>query len=194
MPGLLGSRSFQGGTTPLTVYGPKGIKQFIEVALSVSTTHVKYPLEVVEITEEGTVFEDNEFYVETKRLSHGIECFGYRIVEKDIQGALLVDKLLEMGVKPGPIFKRLKDGEVVELEDGTILNGNEFIGPPQKGRIITILGDTRYCEASRSLRKMQMYLSMKRLSQQKMSNKRMIIFILHLSKLRALHFRQMRSD
>lgn len=106
----------------------------------------------------------------------------------------LVDKLLEMGVKPGPIFKRLKDGEAVELEDGTILNGNEFIGPPQKGRIITILGDTRYCEASRSLRKMQMYLSMKRLSQQKMSNKRMIIFILHLSKLRALHFRQMRSD
>lgn len=75
LPGLLGSRSFQGGTTPLTVYGPKGIKQFIEVALSVSTTHVKYPLEVVEITEEGTVFEDNEFYVETKRLSHGIECF-----------------------------------------------------------------------------------------------------------------------
>lgn len=82
LPGLLGSRSFQGGTTPLTVYGPKGIKQFIEVALSVSTTHVKYPLEVVEITEEGTVFEDNEFYVETKRLSHGIECFGYRIVER----------------------------------------------------------------------------------------------------------------
>ena len=100
MPGLLGSRSFQGGTTPLTVYELKGIKQFIEVALSVSTTHVKYPLEIVEITEEGTVFEDNEFHVETKRLSHGIECFGYRIIEKDIQGALLVDKLLEMGVKP----------------------------------------------------------------------------------------------
>ncbi|MGM2835331.1 MBL fold metallo-hydrolase, partial [Bacillus cereus group sp. Bce025] len=119
LPGLLGSRSFQGGTTPLTVYGPKGIKQFIEVALSVSTTHVKYPLEIVEITEEGTVFEDNEFHVETKRLSHGIECFGYRIIEKDIQGALLVDKLLEMGVKPGPLFKRLKDGEVVELENGT---------------------------------------------------------------------------
>ena len=144
MPGLLGSRSFQGGTTPLTVYGPKGIKQFIEVALSVSTTHVKYPLEIVEITEEGTVFEDNEFHVETKRLSHGIECFGYRIIEKDIQGALLVDKLLEMGVKPGPLFKRLKDGEVVELENGAILNGKDFIGPPQKGRIITILGDTRF--------------------------------------------------
>ncbi|EEL49405.1 MULTISPECIES: ribonuclease Z [Bacillus cereus group] len=151
LPGLLGSRSFQGGTTPLTVYGPKGIKQFIEVALSVSTTHVKYPLEIVEITEEGIVFEDNQFSVETKRLSHGIECFGYRIVEKDIQGQLLVEKLLEEGVKPGPIFKRLKDGETVELEDGRVLCGNDFIGPPQKGRIITILGDTRYCEASNQL-------------------------------------------
>ncbi|MDM5189850.1 ribonuclease Z [Bacillus sp. DX4.1] len=151
LPGLLGSRSFQGGTTPLTVYGPKGIKQFIEVALSVSTTHVKYPLEIVEITEEGLVFEDKQFYVETKRLSHGIECFGYRVVEKDIQGHLLVDKLLEAGVKPGPIFKRLKDGETVELEDGRVLHGKDFIGPPQKGRIITILGDTRYCEASRQL-------------------------------------------
>ena len=96
------------------------------------------------------MFEDNEFHVETKRLSHGIECFGYRIIEKDIQGALLVDKLLEMGVKP-LLFKRLKDGEVVELENGAILNGKDFISTPQKGRIITILGDTRFCEASREL-------------------------------------------
>lgn len=148
LPGLLGSRSFQGGTTPLTVYGPKGIKQFIEVALTVSTTHVKYPIEIIEITEEGIVYEDKQFLVETKRLSHGIECFGYRIVEKDIPGHLLVDKLLEEGITPGPIFKRLKDGETVEIEDGRILCGKDFVGPPQKGRIITILGDTRYCEAS----------------------------------------------
>ena len=40
---------------------------------------------------------------------------------------------------------------MVELENGAILNGKDFIGPPQKGRIITILGDTRFCEASREL-------------------------------------------
>ncbi|WP_368936956.1 ribonuclease Z [Bacillus sp. SH8-8] len=151
LPGLLASRSFQGGTTPLTVYGPKGIKEYIEVVLTVSTSRVRYPLEIVEITQEGTVFEDNELYVETKRLSHNIECFGYRIVEKDKQGPLLVDKLLGLGMKPGPFFKRLKDGEVVELENGTVLHGKDFIGPPQKGRVVTILGDTRYCEASREL-------------------------------------------
>ena len=29
------------------------------------------------------------------------------------------------------------------LEDGTILDGHDFIGMPQKGRIVAILGDTR---------------------------------------------------
>lgn len=33
MPGLLSSRSFQGGDTALTVYGPKGIRAFIETSL-----------------------------------------------------------------------------------------------------------------------------------------------------------------
>ena len=55
---------------------------------------------------------------------------------EDIQGALLVDKLLEMGVKPGPLFKRLKDGEVVELENGAILNGKDFIYQPQKEELL----------------------------------------------------------
>ncbi|WP_416827137.1 ribonuclease Z [Ectobacillus polymachus] len=147
LPGLLGSRSFQGGEEPLTVYGPKGIKEYINIALLVSGTHIKYQLDIVELSEDGVVFEDEQFIVSTAHLSHGIECFGYRIVEKDIPGALLVDKLLQQGVKPGPIYKQLKEGQIVTLEDGTVLKGSDFIGAPHKGRILTILGDTRYCEA-----------------------------------------------
>ena len=46
LPGLLGSRSFQGGTDEThSVYGPKGIREFIEVSLQVSQTHLKYQLE-----------------------------------------------------------------------------------------------------------------------------------------------------
>ena len=112
---------------------------------------------------------------------------------KDIQGALLVDKLLEMGVKPGPIFKRLKDGEAVELEDGTILNGNEFIGPPQKGRIITILGDTRYCEASRELAQDADVLVHEATFAAE-DEQQAYDYFHSTSKPRALHFRQMRSD
>jgi len=146
LPGLLSSRSFQGGTEELTIYGPKGIEEFIVTSLRVSGTRVLYPVRFVEVV-EGVVFEDETFSVTAMPLDHGIFCLGYRIVEKDRPGVLLVDKLHSEGIEPGPLFKRLKNGENVQLEDGRILNGKNYLGDPQKGRIITILGDTRPCEA-----------------------------------------------
>ncbi|MFB7638586.1 ribonuclease Z [Peribacillus butanolivorans] len=144
LPGLLSSRSFQGGVEKLTVYGPKGIDAYITTSLQVSGTHLKYPLEIIEI-EEGIVFEDEQFTVTALSLDHGIYSVGYRILEKDRPGSLLVDQLLQEGVKPGPLFKALKNGEMVRLDDGRVLNGKDYLGDPQKGRIITVLGDTRVC-------------------------------------------------
>ncbi|WP_173106679.1 ribonuclease Z [Bacillus sp. KH172YL63] len=145
LPGLLGSRSFQGGDSGLTVYGPKGIKEFISVSLSVSRTHLQYPLEVIEI-EEGTIFEDDGFTVEARELDHALPTFGYRVVEKDKPGILQVDRLREVGIPPGPLYKKLKSGETVQLEDGTVVDGTDFLGPPIPGRTVTILGDTRVCD------------------------------------------------
>ncbi|NHC43166.1 ribonuclease Z [Bacillus sp. MM2020_1] len=150
LPGLLSSRSFQGGESEVTVYGPKGIKDYIHVSLSLSQTYLKYPLDVIEI-DEGMIFEDEQFTVETLRLDHGIPSYGYRIVEKNRPGTLLADKLKEAGVQPGPIFRKIKNGETVTLEDGRTIDPNQFLGPEQKGRIVTILGDTRYCENAISL-------------------------------------------
>ncbi|AZU63238.1 ribonuclease Z [Neobacillus mesonae] len=152
LPGLLSSRSFQGGDTEVTVYGPKGIKEFLQVSLSISQTYLKYPLTVAEI-DEGVIFEDEQFLVEAKILDHGITSFGYRVVEKDRPGTLLADKLMEAGVQPGPIFRKIKNGETVTLEDGRVIEPEEFLGPAQKGRIVTILGDTRFCENAVSLAK-----------------------------------------
>lgn len=150
LPGLLASRSFQGGESEVTVYGPKGLKEYITISLSVSQTYLKYPLKIVEIA-EGVIFEDEQFIVEARLLDHGIPSYGYRIVEKDRPGTLLADKLVEAGVQPGPIFRKIKGGETVTLEDGTVIVPSDFLGPAQKGRIITILGDTRYCENAISL-------------------------------------------
>ncbi|MBL3613572.1 MBL fold metallo-hydrolase, partial [Bacillus sp. RHFS18] len=97
LPGLLGSRSFQGGEEELTIYGPKGIKAFIETSLNVTATHLTYPLTVHEI-EEGTVFEDEQFIVTAASVIHGVEAFGYRVQEKDIPGALQAGRLKEMNI------------------------------------------------------------------------------------------------
>lgn len=143
LPGLLSSRSFQGGNEPLTIYGPRGIEDFVKVSLKVSETKLSYPLKFVELTDGGVIFKDKTFTVSCEKLDHKIECFGYRIVEHDHPGELKVEKLKEMNIPSGPVYGQLKAGKTVTLEDGTILDGHDFIGMPQKGRIVAILGDTR---------------------------------------------------
>ncbi|WP_077603095.1 ribonuclease Z [Oceanobacillus sojae] len=144
LPGFLSSRSFQAGTDkPMTVYGPEGIKDFIEYALKLSHTHLTYPLTIIEIN-EGLLFETEAIEVHAKKLAHGIPSFGFRIVEKDKPGELLVEKLKEKGIRPGPIYGEIKEKPAVTLKDGSVIHQKDFIGPPKKGRIISILGDTTY--------------------------------------------------
>lgn len=150
LPGLLSSRSFQGGDSMVTVYGPKGIKEYIDISLQVSGTYLKYPLEIIEVA-EGIVFEDDQFMVEVRKLDHGIPSYGYRVIEKDRPGSLLVEKLQEAKIPPGPLYKKIKAGEDVVLEDGTRLDSSQFRGEDIKGRIVTILGDTRLCDNAYSL-------------------------------------------
>ncbi len=145
LPGLLGSRSFQAGTSELTIYGPKGIKEYTEVSLSISQTHLQYELHFVEV-EEGIIFEDEQFLVEAQWLEHGIPSLGYRVEEKAKKGELLVSLLEKQGVKPGPYFKELKEGKTITLGDGRVLHGEDFLGEDIPGRIVTILGDTRFCQ------------------------------------------------
>ncbi|NLR10066.1 MULTISPECIES: ribonuclease Z [Lactobacillaceae] len=143
LPGLLSSRSFQGGNEPLTIYGPKGIRDFVEVSMRVSETKLSYRIHYRELSADGMIFEDNKFRVYAQHLDHRIECFGYRVVEKDHPGELMVDKLRAAQIPSGPVYGELKAGKTVTLPDGRTVNGQDFLGPSQPGRIVAFLGDTR---------------------------------------------------
>ncbi|MFC4077607.1 ribonuclease Z [Salinithrix halophila] len=142
LPGVLGSRSFQGVTSPLTLYGPEGLGDFVEAALAASRTFLRYPLEFVKV-EEGTVFECKGFRVIVGELEHGIPSFGYRIEEPDYPGELLVEALRREGVSPGPHFATLKKEGNITLSDGRILQGRDYLGPSLPGRKLALFGDTR---------------------------------------------------
>lgn len=148
LPGLLSSRAFQGGETPLTIYGPVGIKQYVLSSLRFSATHIKYPIKFVEFSDNECIFQDTQFKVTVRKLKHGIPSYGFRIEESDHEGTLQADALKAAGVPFGPMFGKLKNGEKVILEDGTVINGKDFVGPSQKGRVVTILGDTVRTNAS----------------------------------------------
>lgn len=145
LPGLLSSRSFLDGNDEVTVYGPTGIKKFIKTSLSVSRTHLTYPLKIVEY-DVGVIFEDEHFTVSTVKLDHGIPSYGFKIEEHDKLGELLVDKLKEAGIMPGPIYKQIKENDTTILEDGRTIKRKDFVGPRKQGRTVTIFGDTRFIQ------------------------------------------------
>lgn len=143
LPGLLSSRSFQGGDEPLEIYGPVGVTDFVKTALRISQSKLAYPLKFIEVTPESDViFKDKQFTVRCKLLDHRIQSYGYRIEEADHEGELQVAKLQALGIPSGPLYGKLKKGETVLFEDQEI-NGQDFVGQPKAGRIVTILGDTR---------------------------------------------------
>src|SRR5690625_1084369 len=145
LPGLLSSRSFQSGDEDLNVYGPKDIKRYIETSLEVSQTRLTYNLNLIEFT-EGIIIDNELVTVTCKQLDHRIPSYGFRIVEKDKPGALLVDKLKIRDIQPGLIYQKIKDNETTHLDDGVIVNSDEFVGTKNLRRIICILGDTRHTE------------------------------------------------
>lgn len=152
LPGFLSSRSFQGGEDKMTVYGPPGIRDYIQMNLKLSQTRLLYPLDIIELNPEGGKIQTSSGWeIEYLPLQHGILCFGYRIIEPDKDGELLMDKLVQYQIPNGPILGQLKRGEIVTLDNGTVLDGKDFVGEDKKGRIVTILGDTRPCENSERL-------------------------------------------
>lgn len=147
LPGLLGSRSFQGGDETLHIYGPAGIREFVEMALALSRTHLAYPIVYHELA-DGLLFEDELMVVETRLLDHVIPSYGFRITQKPLPPKLLIAKALALGVPKGPLLAKLKNGEDVETAKGHWVRSADVTEPEEPGFVVTILGDTRFCEAA----------------------------------------------
>ena len=149
LPGLLSSRSFLGGADePLFLYGPAGIRRFVESALEVSQTQLSYPINFQEFVSDGLILDDGEFTVRAFGLAHSLPSFAYRIEEKERAGGLQMNRLRELGIPSGPLLGRLKNGETVTWDDGRRIDGKEYLSPPRKGRIIAVFGDTKPCPSA----------------------------------------------
>lgn len=145
LPGLLASRAYSGGEGLLTIFGPSGIKSYVEHSLIMSESRIGYEIAYMEIESEGVLWEDRKFRVEVAELQHRIPCYGYRIVELDQPGKLNIEKCQARQIPPGPLYASLKQGKRVQLSDGSWVDGLDFLDEPIPGRVVSILGDTQYC-------------------------------------------------
>lgn len=140
--GLLSSRSFQDGHSPVEIYGPAGLQTFIETSFKISHTHLQYPLDFFTVNDNDVYIFDG-LKVRVKKLTHGIDSFGYQVIENDQLGELQVDKLKSRGISPGPMYQTIKSQHVTTLANGETVKREDVIGPDKPGRIVTILGDTK---------------------------------------------------
>lgn len=157
LPGFLSSRAFQASDeqTDIDIYGPVGIKNYVQTSLKLSGSRLPYQINFHEFDESslGKILETDKFIVYAEKLAHAIFCMGYRVVQKDLEGTLDAERLKAAGVNFGPLFGKIKSGQDIVLEDGRTIYAKDYISAPKPGKIITIIGDTRKTPASERLAK-----------------------------------------
>ncbi|WP_214827274.1 ribonuclease Z [Exiguobacterium sp. s26] len=143
LPGFLSTRSALDGSSPLTLYGPKGIKKWLELTMKVTGSYLGYDLTIVEY-EDGDTFEQDGHIVTVRRLEHRFPSYGFRIEAPERPGALLVEKVKALGIPSGPIYRTIKQSDTFEFEGETYAS-KEYVTDAVPGPVVAILGDTVPC-------------------------------------------------
>ena len=148
LPPLLCSLSIVEHLPRPHIYGPIGIREFIEKTLLLTRSPTIPSANIHEFTptqfpDKGTllIHEDNRWSVRAGWIRHKIPCLGFVIEERTSQGTLLMDRARKLGLNPGKMCAQLKNGQSIQLENGTIIHPDQVMTRPRKGRKFVILGD-----------------------------------------------------
>ena len=143
LPGLLQTMSLLDRKQKLDVYGPVGIKAFVEAISATVQFLLTFPIEIHEINEEGVVCKEKEYEVKAARTDHVIPSLAYALIEKPRPGRFNPKKAETLGVPEGPLWSKLQHGEKVKTLAGRIVKPEQVVGSPRPGRKIVYSGDTR---------------------------------------------------
>ncbi len=140
--GLLGSRSMSDTTRPLTIYGPTGIEEMVTTVLRLSSWHMKFPLEFVEVGDSGgAVVESDGETITAVPLTHRVTSVGWHIAEAERPGRFDPEAAAAAGVPSGSLYAQLQRGEAVTLDDGSVVEPSDVVGPDRPGRHVFVAGD-----------------------------------------------------
>jgi len=143
LPGLLQTMALLDREKKLDIYGPPGIKRFLENIRETVQFVLTFPVEVHEIYEAGVVCEENEYVVQTEWANHVIPSLAYAFAEKPRPGRFFPEKAKALGVSEGPLWSKLQHGQKIRLPNGKVVKPEEVTGMPRPGRKIVYTGDTR---------------------------------------------------
>lgn len=146
LPGLLKTMALNERTTPLEVYGPKGLYRVVDGFRRIGGWPKQFPIHVQELAPGDTVEKDG-YRVEAHDADHSVRNLAFALQEDDRPGRFDKPKALEMGIPEGPLFGRLQRGQTVDLDDGRTISPDEVLGPSRPGRRVVYSGDSQPCDA-----------------------------------------------
>ena len=147
LPGIIQRISLDNVAHEVVVHYPASGEQFFDRLRHASIFYDVARLDPRPITEAGIVFENAALTVETRRLSHSVDSWGYRLTERDSR-RMLPERLAELGVR-GPDIGRLQRTGSLELDGRTITV--EQVSEHRAGQVFAFIMDTRMCDAALEL-------------------------------------------
>lgn len=146
LPGLLQTLALLDRRRPVEVYGPRSLEKFLSCLKETVGLNLSFPLRYYEV-EDRREYDFGVYKIVSRRVSHGVEAYGYRFQEKDRPGVFHPEKARALGVPEGPLWKKIQLGEPVRLGDGRIVKPNQILGPPRPGFKLAYTGDTAPCRS-----------------------------------------------
>jgi len=140
IPGLLQTLAFSDYKKTLDIYGPKGTKNFIREIFKTFVFSGKINIKTYEIDKEGIFFEGEDFYLESKHMTHRAPCNAYNFI---LNAKIRIDKekLKKLGIESGPHLQGLKIGEDIKFKGKKYKAKNLIFTEP--GKKISVVMDTR---------------------------------------------------
>jgi ribonuclease Z len=111
----------------LHIYGPKGIKEIINLQLKLSNSWTNYKLIFHELTskESEVIFEDDKVIVKTIPLKHRVYTNGFFFQEKVGERKLDINAVQEYEIDKC-YFQNIKNGKDITLDDGSIIPNDKL--------------------------------------------------------------------
>jgi ribonuclease Z len=146
IPGLLKTYDLLDRERGLRVIGPPGMADLF-AALRRVFGRTRYEIELIEL-DEGEAVRHAGYEVRSFPVEHRMRAYGYALSEDERPGRFDPEAAQRLGVRPGPDFGRLQDGESVEGSDGAVRPA-DVMGAARRGRKLVVTGDTAPCEMTR---------------------------------------------
>src|SRR6201984_1170385 len=100
LPGLLKTFDLRGREKPLTIHGPPGLKDLLQLSMRAAGS-VSYDLPLVELEPQEVVFRDG-YEIEAIPVSHRGTAYGYMLLEDDRPGVFDPKRAIQLGLQEGP--------------------------------------------------------------------------------------------